>query len=78
MKCYRCKREMSPWPLKRADVCAPAGWSSCIRWPNEKDRAHGATEAEMSATLLEGTMQIDLMRSLAYLDDCERQRRAAQ
>lgn len=33
MLCPRCKREMVGWPLKRADVCSPKYWVSCIRSP---------------------------------------------
>lgn len=29
--CPRCKRAVRPWPLRRADVCSPPGWSLCIR-----------------------------------------------
>ena len=29
--CDRCKREMRPWPLRRADVCSPKDWAYCIR-----------------------------------------------
>ena len=69
MKCYRCKREIEPWPLKRADVCSEKSWRVCIRWPNEKDRAHGATEAEIQTTTEAGMREVNLMRSLAHLDD---------
>ena len=31
MTCPRCKREVRPWLLKRADVCAPKDWVVCIR-----------------------------------------------
>jgi hypothetical protein len=31
MTCPRCKREVDPWPLARADVCSPKGWLHCIR-----------------------------------------------
>lgn len=33
--CPRCERRVEPWPLKRADVCAPREWVVCIRhWPD--------------------------------------------
>jgi hypothetical protein len=71
MKCYRCKREMKPWPLKRADVCSSKDWVSCIRWPNEKDAAHGATPDEIRRTTIAGRCEVNLMRALAYLDDAK-------
>lgn len=33
--CPRCGRPVKPWPLKRADVCAPDDFQDCIRhWPD--------------------------------------------
>ena len=31
--CPRCNRMTTGWLLKRADICAPAAWSFCIRDP---------------------------------------------
>lgn len=34
MTCPRCNRLAVGWPLKRADVCSPAGWKNCLREPS--------------------------------------------
>lgn len=31
--CPRCKRPVTGWLLKRADVCSPKDWATCIRQP---------------------------------------------